>query len=69
VVPVLEQKAADAGEPPPPAAWRAALRRDGPRWIFWQLGALALLGVASMALDRLRALKKERGGGTISPDD
>src|SRR5262245_36849989 len=56
LVPVLEQKAAEAGQAPPPSAFRDALRRDGWRWLLWEVGAMVVLGVASMVLDRLRAL-------------
>jgi hypothetical protein len=59
IVPVLEQKALAAGEPPPPSAFRAALRTDGWRWLLYEVAAVVVLGVASMAYDRLRALKKE----------
>jgi hypothetical protein len=59
VVPVLEQKALAAGEPPPPSAFRNALRSDGWRWLLYEVAAVIVLGVASMAYDRLRTLKKE----------
>jgi hypothetical protein len=59
VVPVLEQKALAAGEPPPPSAFRDALRTDGWRWLLYEVVAVIVLGVASMAYDRLRTLKKE----------
>jgi hypothetical protein len=65
-VPVLEQKAVEAGQPPPPSAFRDALRADGGRWLLYELGLMVVLGVASMALDRLRALQKERAGRTIA---
>lgn len=67
VVPVLEQKAADAGQPPPPSEFRDALRKDGWRWLLYEVGAVVVFSVASMALDRLRTLQKQRGEGTISP--
>src|SRR5438270_13024660 len=67
VVPTLEQKAIDAGQPPPPSPFRAALRADGWRWLLIEVGVMIVLGVASMALDRLRALQKPRNGGTIPP--
>jgi hypothetical protein len=67
VIPVLEQKATDAGEPPPPSAFRDALRAEGGRWLLAELGVLLVFGIASMALDRLRALQKEQSGGTIVP--
>ncbi len=68
VVPMLEQKAADAGQPPAPSEFRAALRADGWRWLLWEVGAIVVLAVASMGLD-LRALQKERAEATIRPSD
>ena len=67
VVPVLEQKAADAGQPPPPSPFRDALRADGWKWLLAELAIVAALSVASMAWDRLRSLKKERAEATIPP--
>ncbi|HEY7157127.1 MAG TPA: hypothetical protein VH575_24430 [Gemmataceae bacterium] len=67
VVPVLEEKAADAGQPPPPSAFRDALRKDGWRWLLYEVGAVVVLSVASMTVDRLRTLKKQRAAVTISP--
>src|SRR3954469_10557295 len=65
VIPWLEEKAVALGETPPPSPFRDALRRDGPRWLLWEVAALFVLGFASMGLDRLRALQKERGQATI----
>jgi hypothetical protein len=65
VVPVLEQKAADAGQPPPPSPFRDALRADGWRWLLAEVALMIVLGIASMVLDRLRALQKEKAGRTI----
>ncbi|HWG44950.1 MAG TPA: hypothetical protein VN688_19430 [Gemmataceae bacterium] len=67
VVPVLEQKATDAGQPPPPSEFRAALRKDGWRWLLYEVGAVIVLSVASMAVDRLRTLQKQRAEVTIPP--
>src|SRR5262249_11954842 len=67
VVPALEQKAIDAGQVPPPSPFRDALRADGWRWLLYEVGLLIVLGLASMALDRLRALQKERREGKIPP--
>jgi hypothetical protein len=58
VVPVLEDKAASAGRAAPPSALRDALRRDGWLWLLWEAAAVAVLALASMGLDRWRALKK-----------
>jgi hypothetical protein len=67
VVPVLEEKAARAGEPVPPSLLRDALRARGPWWLFGELGAMVLFGALSMGLDRLRSLKKERAAARIGP--
>jgi|SRR5947209_9864180 len=67
VVPVLEQKAAAAGRPAPPSELRAALRAHGGTWLLWELGALAVFGVASMWLDHRRSLQKASTAGTIAP--
>jgi len=67
VVPTLEQKAKDAGQPPPPSEFRNALRKDGWRWLLYEVGAVVVLSVASMAVDRLRTLQKQRGEATIPP--
>ena len=65
VVPVLEQKALEAGEPAPPSALRDALRADGWKWLLYQVAVLIALSVLSMVWDHLRALKIARAGGTI----
>jgi hypothetical protein len=67
VVPVLEEKAAEAGNPPPPSAFRDALRADGWKYLLVELGVLAVCAVLSMGLDRLRGLQKERSAGTMPP--
>jgi hypothetical protein len=66
-VPILEQKAADAGQPAPPSEFRDTLRKDGWRWLLYEVGAIVVLSVASMGLDRLRSLQKQRAGVTIPP--
>jgi hypothetical protein len=66
LVPVLEEKARDAGSPPPQSAWRDALREQGGTWLLYLLGAMILSGLLSMGLDRLRRLQKERAEVTIS---
>jgi hypothetical protein len=58
LIPVLEQKAIDAGNPPPPSPWRDALRTDGWRWLLYEVTVLIVVAVASMAWDHLRTLKK-----------
>ncbi len=56
IIPVLEDKAASAGSPAPPSALREALRRDGWRWLLYEVAALIVVGIASMMLDRYRSL-------------
>ena len=67
VVPVLEDRAAAAGQPAPPSELRALLRDRGGTWLLWELGALTAFGFASMWLDHRRSLKKDRATGTIAP--
>jgi hypothetical protein len=67
VVPTLEQKAKDAGQPPPPSEFRDALRKNGWRWLLYEVGVVVVLSVASMAVDRLRTLQKQRGEAKIPP--
>jgi hypothetical protein len=65
VLPVLEERAIAAGQPPPPSPFRQALRDDGWLWLIIELAALVLFGILSMALDRVRSLKKQRATATI----
>jgi hypothetical protein len=64
VVPVLEEKARDMGETPPPSPWRDALRHDGWKWLLYEVAALVVFGLASMGLDRYRRYQKERHTAT-----
>jgi hypothetical protein len=66
VVPTLEEKAKEAGEFPPPSAFRDAFRNDGWRWLLVEVAVMVVLGLASMGLDRLRRLKNERAEGRIT---
>ena len=54
VVPVLEERAAQAGHAPPPSALRDALRQDGWWWLLAEAAVVAVLALASMGLDRWR---------------
>jgi hypothetical protein len=65
VVPTLEEKAMEAGEIPPPSALRDALRKDGWKWLLIEVAAMVALSLASMGLDRLRRLQKERAEAKI----
>ena len=67
VVPTLEQKAAQAGQAPPPSAFRDALRTDGWRWLLFQVAAMIVFGILSMVLDHRRSLQKDRAAATIPP--
>lgn len=54
IVPVLEEKAAQAGMDAPPSAFRTALREDGWKWLLVQLSAVVVLSLAAMIWDRFR---------------
>ncbi len=60
VVPVLEEKAVEAGQAPPPSPFRDTLRRDGWKWLVSEVAAMIVFGFLSMGLDRLRSLQKDR---------
>lgn len=59
IVPVLEQKALDAGGEVPPSPWRDELRRDGWKWLLYEVAAMIVFGLASMGLDRWRRHREE----------
>ena len=59
VIPVLEEKAKDAGQMPPASPFRDALREDGWKWVLGEVALIVILGIASMGLDRYRRWKKE----------
>lgn len=70
VVPVLEEKARDAGSPPPASPIRESLRSDGWVWLLWEGAAVVLLAVLSMGYDRLqRGLQKTPSNITIPPGE
>jgi hypothetical protein len=60
LVPVLEDKAREAGNPPPPSEFRARLRSEGWLWLLYEVAAIVVFGLASMVFDRLRRLKRDR---------
>ena len=63
LIPVLEQKAIDAGNPPPTSPFRDALRAHGGRWVLYELAVLFVVAIASMVLDRLRTLRQPPPSG------
>jgi hypothetical protein len=69
VMPVLEQKALDAGQALPPSPFRGALRAYGGIALLLELAVVVVLSIASMVWDRLRTLQKERAEGTIPPQE
>lgn len=64
VVPVLEERAIAAGQPPPPSPFREALREDGWLWLLYEVAAIAVLSFLSMALDRWRSLRQQKATGS-----
>jgi len=66
LVPILMDKAQAAGAEVPKEGFHQLIKRDGIWWVVAQAVALVILGIASMVLDRLRSLKKERAARTIS---
>lgn len=69
IVPTLEQRALETGQKPPASALRDALRTDGWKWLLIELALIVLFALASMGLDRLRSLKKQRAAKTIAAAD
>ncbi len=69
LIPVLEQKAAEAGNPAPPSPFREGLREHGGTWLLVELVVMVVLAFLSMGLDRLRALKKARVANTMPPPE
>ncbi len=69
LVPVLEQKVLDAGTVPPPSPFRAALRRDGIKWVLGEVAMLVVVGLASMGLDRYRRWQRESAAATEMDKD
>ncbi|HEV3120083.1 MAG TPA: hypothetical protein VGY58_23685 [Gemmataceae bacterium] len=65
VIPVMEERAAAAGQPP--SAFRDALRNNGWKWLLYELAVMTGFAVLSMGLDRVRSLKKARSQRTIPP--
>jgi hypothetical protein len=69
VLPAWEQHARDEGQPFAPSPFLDALRAHGTEWLLVQLVAMIIFGLASMGLDRMRSLKKERVESTSRRPD
>lgn len=59
IVPVLEEKARDMGEEPPPSPFRDSLRVDGWKWLLAEVALMVILGLLSIGLDRWRRYRDE----------
>ena len=66
VIPVIEQKAMDAGQMPPESPFRDALRQTGWKWVLAEVALLVILGLASMGLDRWWRWKQEREKAVVT---
>jgi hypothetical protein len=65
LVPVLMDKAEQAGGDVPKEGVHQVIKREGVWWVVYEVVALVVLSLLSMGLDRLRSLKKERAAKTI----
>jgi hypothetical protein len=68
VLPVIEQKQMEAGQPPAHSPFGDALRAHGGIWLLAETAVVAVLAVGSMVWDRLRTLQKEGAQAKIPPD-
>lgn len=66
VIPTMEQKAAALDRPALPSPFRDALRSHGGTCLMVELAAMVVFGVASMGLDRLRSLRKQRQSAKLA---
>ena|SRR5262245_11098319 len=69
LVPMLMDKAEQAGGEVPKEGFHQVIKRDGVWWVVYEVVALVVLSLLSMGLDRLRSLKKERAAKTIPPSE
>jgi len=67
VVPVLMEKALEAGADVPRHGFHRVLQEHGLWWLLYEVAAIILFGLLSMGLDRLRRLQRERSAATIPP--
>lgn len=64
VIPVIEERAAQTGSPPPESALRDALRRNGWLWLLVETGVVIALSLAAMTWDWLQ---REQQSGRANP--
>src|SRR5262245_9833915 len=69
VVPILMEKATQAGADVPAEGFHQTLKREGVWWLLYVVAAVVVLALLAMLLDRLRSLKKARPAGTIPPSN
>ena len=67
LVPVLEEKAFEAGMARGSSPFRDALRADGWKWLLYELAAVFVVAIACMGLDRWRTARKERAENKQPP--
>ncbi len=65
LVPIMMDKAQQAGGDVPKEGFHQLIKRDGIWWVVYELIALVVLSILSMGLDRLRSLQKERAAKKI----
>jgi hypothetical protein len=63
VVPMLEEKAAQAGADVPQSAFRDTLRKEGWKWLLYEVAAMIVLAIGSMWVDRQRLRRLQNDGG------
>jgi hypothetical protein len=64
VLPVLEEKAKEAGGDVPPSPFRKSVTENGGVWLLMETAALIVLGLASMAVDHYRRIRAEKAAAT-----
>lgn|SRR5262245_27792301 len=67
VVPVLKEKAIAAGADVPREGFQRVVQEQGLWWLLYEAAAIIVFGLLSMALDRLRRLKRERAAAAVPP--
>jgi heme/copper-type cytochrome/quinol oxidase subunit 2 len=68
LVPIMMERAQQAGGDVPKEGFHQLIKRDGIWWVVYELIALVVLSILSMGLDRLRSLQKERAAKKIPSD-